>query len=115
MQHLSEYICGAFFIYAGVMHFIKPGFFLKIMPPYLPLHKEAVFWSGVFEVVLGAMLLFEKTRTITQVGLILLLITVFPANLYMATDAKFSKISPWIRYVRLPLQGLAIWWIANMG
>jgi uncharacterized membrane protein len=115
MQHLSEYICGGFFIYAGIMHFLKPGFFLKIMPPYIPYHKEAVFWSGVFEVVLGGMLLFEKTRVFAQVGLILLLITVFPANLYMATNSKFNKISPWIRYGRLPLQGLAIWWIANMG
>jgi hypothetical protein len=40
-------------LFAGVMHFVSPGFFLKIMPPYLPLHLELVYLSGVFEVGLG--------------------------------------------------------------
>jgi uncharacterized membrane protein len=114
MQLISPYICGSFFVFAGIMHFLRPKFFLLIMPPYIPFHKSAVFWSGVFEVVLGAMLFFEKTRSIAVFGLIALLIAVFPANIYMATDAKFAKMSPWIRYGRLPLQGLAIWWIFTM-
>jgi uncharacterized membrane protein len=36
---------------------------------------------------------------------------VFPANIYMAFDKKFVKISPAIRYGRLLLQFVAIWWI----
>jgi uncharacterized membrane protein len=27
---------------AGTMHFINPDFYLKIMPPYLPLHLAMV-------------------------------------------------------------------------
>ncbi len=34
-------------VFAGVMHIISPNFFLKIMPPYLPLHLELVYLSGV--------------------------------------------------------------------
>jgi uncharacterized membrane protein len=107
----SAYLAGAFFIYAGIMHFKSPGFFLKIMPPYLPLHKEAVFWSGVFEVLLGLMLFFDFSRSWAVIGLIILLILVFPANIYMAFDPKFLKIPAWIRYGRLPLQIAGIYWM----
>jgi uncharacterized membrane protein len=42
----------------------------------------------------------------------LLLILVFPANIYMATAEKFQKMSPIIRWGRLPLQALLIWWVS---
>ena len=37
----------------------------------------------MIEVVLGLGLVFEPTRTVAAYGIILLLIAVFPANLYM--------------------------------
>jgi uncharacterized membrane protein len=110
-MNIHALICSAFFIFAGIMHFVKPRFFLKIMPPFVPFHKEVVAISGVFEMVLGVLLLFENTRFWASIGLIILLIVVFPANIYMAFDLKFAKISPWIRYGRLPLQFVAIWWM----
>lgn len=102
-------ILALFFAYAGVMHFLKPKFFLAIMPPYIPFHKEAVQISGVAEVLFGLGLLIPAYQSASAWGLILLLIAVFPANIYMATSEKFNKISPWIRWGRLPLQGLLIW------
>ena len=33
----------AFFINAGVDHFVNPDFYLSIMPPAFPLHSEAVY------------------------------------------------------------------------
>ena len=47
-------------VFAGVMHFIRSDFFLKIMPPYLPLHLELVYLSGVFEIGLGICLLIPR-------------------------------------------------------
>ena len=38
----------AFFINAGVLHFVNPDFYLSIMPPAFPLHTEAVYISGFF-------------------------------------------------------------------
>jgi uncharacterized membrane protein len=110
-MNINAIICGSFFVFAGIMHFIKPRFFLAIMPHYLPLHKEAVYISGVFEILFGFMVFFENFRFYGSIGLIALLIVVFPANIYMAFDKKFVKISPAIRYGRLLLQFVAIWWI----
>ena len=43
--------------------------------------------------------------------MILILIGVFPANLHMALNPEaFPDIPAWALYVRLPLQGLLIWW-----
>ena len=43
-----------------------------------------------------------------------LLIAVFPANLYMAMhpfEAGAAGIAPVLRWGRLPLQALLIWWL----
>ena len=73
-----------FYVYVGIKHFTNPKWFMQIMPPYLPYHIELVYLSGAFEIILGIMLLFSKYRFIAGWGLILLLIAVFPANIYLA-------------------------------
>ena len=35
------------FLVSGVGHLVSPNFFVRIMPPYLPFHRELVFLSGV--------------------------------------------------------------------
>ena len=62
------------YISSGVQHFANAGWFMKIMPPYLPYHKELIYLSGVIEIILGTLLLFEKTRFLAGWGLIFLLI-----------------------------------------
>ncbi len=43
---ISKCLLAIFMIVAGTMHFVNPEFFLKIVPPYLPLHKALVLVSG---------------------------------------------------------------------
>jgi uncharacterized membrane protein len=112
MFEWHQVLCSVVFIFTGVMHFAKPKFFLAIMPPYLPFHKEAVWISGIAEIVFGYNLLLPNMQAASAWGLILLLVLVFPANVYMAMAEKFKKISPIIRWGRLPLQALLIWWVS---
>ncbi|MGC5198840.1 DoxX family protein [Aphanothece microscopica] len=107
---MSVYLMGIMYIVAGIMHFVQPRFFLKIVPPYLPNPPALVLISGIAEVVLGILLFIPAFRIWAAWGVILLLIAVFPANLYMAYDAKFESISPLIRWGRLPIQLVLIWW-----
>ena len=98
-----------FYIVIGIKHFINVEWFMKIMPPYLPYHKELVYLSGVFEIILGIMLIFEKTRVLGGWGLILLLIAVFPANIYLAqTNGVAMNTSPALAWGRLPFQAVFI-------
>ena len=108
---LTRYLFGAFFVAAGANHFINPGFYIRMMPAYLPRHSELVAISGVAEVLLGAMLLVPRFQVAAAGGLIALLIAVFPANLNMALHAEqFSTVSPTALWLRLPIQGLLISW-----
>ncbi|GAB3515201.1 DoxX family protein [Emticicia fontis] len=110
-MNIGLYVAALIFILAGITHFIKERAFIKIMPPYIPYHKLMVLISGVAEIVLGLGLLFNLTRVHAAWGLILLLIAVFPANLYMATSGKFYKIPSILLWLRLPLQLVLIWWV----
>ena len=98
-----------FYISIGIKHFINVDWFMKIMPPYLPYHKVLVYLSGVFEIIFGIMLVFEKTRFLAGWGLILLLIAVFPANIYLVqTNGAAMNISPVLAWGRLPFQAVFI-------
>ena len=100
-----------FFIYTGIHHFVNPGFYLSIMPPAFPLHTEAVYISGFFEVVGGVCVLIPRLRKIAGWGLVALLVAVYPANIYMAiTPEAFPDIHVALLYVRLAFQFLFFYW-----
>jgi len=100
-----------FFIYFGIDHFVNPDFYLSIMPPSFPLHEEAVYISGFFEVLGGVCVLISRLRKIAGWGLVALLIGVYPANIYMAiTPEAFPDIPIAVLYFRLPLQFLFFYW-----
>lgn len=77
---VSQYLIGAAFIFTGVMHFVKPGSFIQIMPDYIPWHRALVLISGAAEILGGMGVLIPKTQFIAASGLIVLLVAVFPAN-----------------------------------
>jgi uncharacterized membrane protein len=108
-------VCAAiFYVAAGTLHFLKPEPYLRIMPPYIPWHLAMVRISGGFEILGGLGLLVPPVRRAAAWGLVLLLIAVFPANIYMATnpiDASAASIAPILRWGRLPLQLLLVWWL----
>ena len=110
---ISLYAMAGLYLLAGVMHFAASGFFMSIMPTYIPekFHKPIVDISGVFEIVFGLMLLYEPTRVIASWLVIALLIAVFPANIQMTvTFWKNKNPYLWATIVRLPIQFVLIWW-----
>jgi uncharacterized membrane protein len=113
-QSIGLVLAAIFYIVAGALHFIKTDAYLRIMPPYIPWHLAMVRISGVFEILGGLGLLVPPTRRAAAWGLIALLIAVFPANVYMATnpiEAGATSIAPILRWGRLPLQVLLVWWL----
>jgi len=112
MKKISAIIIGTVFILAGINHFYMPEVYLTIMPPVLPAPELLNYLSGIAEIILGIMMLIPKTRVMAAWGLILLLIVVFPANIYMAMEAgKSIDVPVWIAYTRLPFQFLFIYWV----
>ena len=113
---ITIFILAILYINVGITHFTNPDFFLVIVPDYLPYHLSIVYVSGLFEIILGFMLLFKKTRKYAGIGLVFLLVLVFPANifLYQSSEAQsvyeISKDKAFIRmFFQAPLILLAYW------
>ncbi len=97
---------------AGAAHFLKPDYYLRIMPPWIPLHLTMIYVSGFLEILFGAMLLLIQTQRLAGWGLIALLTAVFPANIHMALHPEIvPNIPAWVGWARLPLQAVLIFWV----
>jgi len=84
------------------------------MPAWVPAHAFMVAISGVAEILGGLGVLVPRTRRAAGIGLILLLIAVFPANIQMLLNGIHDAKPMWyqaVLWIRLPLQPLMVWWI----
>lgn len=100
----------ALYVLAGINHFINPKIYLRIIPPAL-VYLKAINWlSGIAEIILGLMLL-TTYQSFASWGIIVLLIAIFPANIYhLMQKGAGMKVPVWGLWLRLPMQGLLIWW-----
>jgi uncharacterized membrane protein len=112
-------VLSALMVAVGVAHFANAEFFVSIMPDWVPLHRFMVYLSGAIEIGLGLALSYAPTQTRAAWGLIALYVAVFPANVHMALnpDLPLAGLPAWLPpptplslWLRLPFQGLFIWW-----
>lgn len=94
---------------AGLLHFLLPAPYLRVMPPYLPAPRLLVALSGAAEVAGGLGLLPSATRRAAGWGLLALLLAVLPANVYMLQTHAQLGLPAWALWARLPLQPLLMW------
>jgi len=101
------------FITSGLLHFFMPGPYLRIIPPFLPWPKALLRISGAAEIAGAVGLLLHKFRRMAAYGLALLLVLVFPANIYMAVvHVPFPGLMGelWVQWLRVPLQIPLVLW-----
>ncbi len=115
-KRVSRGAVGLLFFTSGVLHFLRPEPFVRIVPPVLPTPVLLVYLSGCAE-ILGAMgLQISRFRNAAGWGLVALLVAVFPANVFMLTTHPYIGellVPTWILWLRLPLQFALIylvWW-----
>ncbi len=106
------YAMAGVYIFAGLMHFITPKVYLKVMPDFLPNHKALVYISGIAEILLGIGLCFPATKQIS-IYLIIAMLIVFLVTIHMymlSSEKAAAGIPKWILILRIPLQfGLMYW------
>ncbi|NJO47963.1 MAG: hypothetical protein HC835_21505 [Oscillatoriales cyanobacterium RM2_1_1] len=97
----------------GIIHFVKPAPFIKIVPPIFPNHEALVYISGFFEILGGIGLLIPYVSVAAAWGLIALFIAVFPANIYMTIhniELEGIPHNQLLYLARLPFQAVLIAW-----
>lgn len=96
------------FTVSGVIHLVRPEVFERIVPRFLPRHRELVLASGVAELACAAAVVSPRTRRIGGYASAALLAAVFPANVQMAADVVGSRRASTAfkagSLARLPLQ-----------
>ena len=117
-RQFGLWIVFAWFAIGGIAHFAATALEMRIVPPWVPSPKAAVWITGVFELLGAAGLMLPRTRTLAGLGLFALTIAVTPANIYMLQHPELFHFPQWILIARLPLQ-LAllwlIWWSTQHG
>ena len=114
-QTAGRILLGLFLMFAGIGHltFSRREFQAQV-PPWLPLSPDiVVILSGMVEILLGAGLVFLVNQRVA-VGWIaaLFFVLVFPGNIAQLTEHRdaFGLNSDLARWLRLPFQGVLIFW-----
>ncbi len=105
------YLMAAIYVCAGLMHFIRPQMYMRILPGYLPGHRYLVIISGLAEIILGIALCFSGTQDLAIYAIIAMLTFFLPVHFHMLFNKRASMGLPkWILILRIPLQfGLMLW------
>lgn len=111
----SQLALSALMVGAGIIHFVAPEPYARIVPRSLGHPRLLVAASGVAEVAAGGLLAIERTRRVGAWLTLLILVGVFPANVQMALDGGikgygFPLGSPVLAWLRLPLQVPLVAW-----
>ena len=102
---------GLLYIAAGIIHFWHPGFYLKILPPYLPWHEALVYLSGVIEIILGLLIFIPRYRALAAWAIIAMLIAFMPVHIHMVMNPHlYPTVPEYVLWLRLPLQAVLIAW-----
>lgn len=113
LKFVSLLMMSSFYIIAGISHFRIPKFFISITPKWIPVPEKVNLMVGAIEIILGIALFFAISRSYAAWGIIILLIVVFPANVYHLQKSIAMKKGVLLTTIRLPLQLALIYWAYN--
>lgn len=116
-QLVTRAVLSAIFVGIGITHFTSTDRFVGNMPPYLPVPRELVLVSGVFEILggLGLWAPWQRLRRLTAYGIIALLVSVYVVNIDMAVhgsplrDGTVVPGGDVVLWLRLPFQFVMMW------
>lgn len=95
----------------GVLHFVAPASFERIVPRALGHARLWVYLSGVAEIVSGVMVGLPRSRRTGALLAAATIVAVYPANWQMALDAGLPPrgVQGWGSWLRLPFQVPMVW------
>lgn len=110
-KSVMRWLMAVLLVLAGVNHFINPGFYVRLMPPYLPWHLALVYASGVAEVALGMALAVPKASTMAAWGIVAMFVVFLLVHAHMVANAeRYPEVHAGLLWSRLALQAPLIAW-----
>lgn len=110
-RHWGPTAVAGLFGASGVVHLVRPGVFIPMIPSWLPAPTGLVYASGVAELACAVGLVRREAWAGTASAAVL--VAVFPGNVQIAVDVWGDEESPTALksavLVRLPMQLPMIW------
>lgn len=113
LKSVARFILAIGMIVVGLQHFVLPEGFAKIIPEFIPFPFTLVYLSGFLETIAGIGLLIPQFSCQSAWTLVILYITVFPANLNQAINnipVDALPHNPPLIWLRLPFQLFLVSW-----
>lgn len=119
LRKISQYGQALFYALAGINHFINPGFYLGLIPDYLPFPSTINVISGLAEITLGIGILFSASRKFAGNLIIAMLIAFIPAHVYFIQIGSCVEgglcIPEWVSWLRLVvIHPILMWWASSV-
>jgi len=92
---------------SGPLHFIRTALMATIVPPFFPYRPQLVLLTGVLELAGAIGLLLPRFTRLASACLVVLMIAIFPANVYGANQSVGGLHMPSVP-VRLTMQVIYI-------
>jgi uncharacterized membrane protein len=103
------FLFGAFMVYAGINHFLKPAMYFPFFADFLP--KEALnYAAGIAEIIAGGLVFIPKYRSYGTWGILALMIAFLPLHVADVFKENPAVGTHQIALIRLPFQFLFIAW-----
>lgn len=114
---LARLTLAPFYLLAGLIHVIRPGLFMQVMPAAVPHPSLVVMLTGAAEIAGAAGLFVPRTRAAAGAALALYAVCVYPANILHAVhDLSTGTGLGWAyHYPRLFAQPFICWWALAAG
>lgn len=113
LRTASPYLLATVLGGSGVLHLLVPGVFDPLIPPFLPAPRAWVYGSGVVELVCSVAIALPATRRQGALASAVLLVAVFPGNVWMAVEP--GDLPRWVAVARLPLQVPLVLWALSLA
>jgi uncharacterized membrane protein len=117
-RRLSCWLLAAIYLFAGIVHIHRPGFFLAVVPDWVPYPYQTVLLTGACEIAGAIGLLYPPTRRIAAIMLALYAVCVFPANIkhaWLDLTGVRHGLGWWYHAPRLAAQPLIVLWTLFAG
>lgn len=101
------FLFGAFMIFGGINHFLKPEMYVPFIPDFLP-QSFINLSSGILEIVLGIGVFIPKTRLKACRGIFILMLLFLPLHIWDLFKEHPAIGSHQAAMIRVPVQLLFI-------
>jgi uncharacterized membrane protein len=110
-KRTSRLVGAAALAFMGVLHFVAPTFFDRIIPKWVPGRPRTwTYVSGLWELSSAALLFLPRTKRLGACLAAATIVAVYPANIQMAIDNPPRTFLGVLSLLRLPLQFPMIAW-----